>query len=66
MNQSDLADLLHLAGRDKISKCWNGKAILDNESYIILSKEWGIRFEYLAGIDDYKTLEDLKDSIPKK
>lgn len=62
----DLAAILGYNGRNEVSACWNGKKLLKAKHYKTLSLEWGIREEYLLGIDNYKTINEMIESFSEK
>lgn len=66
ITQYDLMALLEYKCRNVISDCWNGEKMLKPHKYEILSKEWGLRIEYLLGIDDYPTIENYLDEQMKE
>lgn len=68
LNQSDLAQLLGYApeNRTNVSKAMNARAFLLQEQYELLAAKWNVRFEYLVGIDNYKTPDDYYNSRKNK
>ena len=58
LSNRQLADILHYSDEHSISPFNSGKAILD-ERITILSKYYGLRFEYLKGLDDFPTVDDI-------
>lgn len=62
--QEELADAV-FTHRNKISACETGKALLCHEIgshdlYSDIAYHYGVRVEYLLGLDDYRTVQDYE------
>lgn len=63
IKNSQMADLLNYENEKSISAIYGGRQRLTQEKIDILVKEWGIRENYIKGIDDWRTVEDMEESV---
>lgn len=54
-----MAEFLSYSSPKQISPFYSGKSKLSDDRYSMLAKAWGLREEYLKGIDDWKTDDEM-------
>ena len=59
----DMADLLSYSSGKQISPIYSGTQALSDDRFALLSKEWGLREEYLRNLDDWETDSDMWAAI---
>lgn len=64
--QYEFQELVDYGSRNEISKVENGKMFFSEDRYDKLSRAWGVRKEYLVGMDDYETESEMIKAKLKK
>lgn len=62
LNQSEFASLLGYTNPKTISQLENGHTKLGDERVRELSKKLGVRQQYILGLDDFRTINDLENA----
>lgn len=58
-SNQDVADILHYSDRHQISDFYSGKKKFRDDQIKTLATAWSVRPEYLKGIDDWETADEM-------